>query len=76
MTDSEKFRLILAIVLFVVYLAKRWDLLGKLKESKQSKERVEAEKRQREESVERRRQAQQQVQEKKDQTAEIRRRRG
>lgn len=74
MTDSEKFRLILAIILFLVYLAKRYDLLGKMKENKREKERLEAHQRRREERKEQLRLEEQQQQEKKEQTAEIRRR--
>ncbi len=71
MTTSEWIRLILAVVLLLVYLAKRFDLLGKLREKKQKKERLEARQRRRLERKEQRQQVLEKKKEKKAQTAEI-----
>ncbi len=71
MTTSEKIRVILIIILILIYLAKRYDLLGKMREKKQEREQEEAKQRALQERKELRKQAQDQVEEKKAQTAEI-----
>ncbi len=71
MTSSEKIRIVLILMLILFYLAKRYDLLGKLREKKQEREQLEAKKRALVERKEQRKQAQVQQAEKKAQTAEI-----
>ncbi len=71
MTTSEKIRVILIIILILVYIAKRYDLLGKLREMKQKREQMEAKQRALEARKEKRKQVQDQQAERKTQTAEI-----
>ncbi len=71
MTTSEKIRVVLIIVLAIVYLGKRYDVVGKLREKKQKKQKLEAEQRRRKELKEQRQQQQEQQAEKKVQTAQI-----
>ena len=71
MTTSEKIRVILIIILILIYLAKRYDLLGKMRQKKHQRERQDARQRAREQRRERRKEAIEQQAEKKTQTAEI-----
>lgn len=70
-TTSEWIRIAIIIVCFLLLLAKRSDLLGKLREKKKKKERQEAQQRRREQRKEQRQQAQERQAKKKAQTTEI-----
>ncbi len=71
MTTSEKIRVALIIILILVYMAKRHDLLGKLRERREKKKRLEAEKQLRAQRKEQRILQQEQLAEKKAQTAQV-----
>lgn len=71
MTPSEKLRLYLALFFFLVFLAKRFDLLGKLREKRRKKERQEAARHRVQAKKDRRQQEQEQREQRKVQTAEI-----
>ncbi len=71
MTQSEKIRVIIVIILFLAYLVKRFDLIGKVRESRQKKQEEEAKQRLLEERKERRKQHKEQLEVQKTQTAEI-----
>lgn len=70
-TTSEWIRIAIIVVCLVLLIAKRYDLLGKLREKREKKRRQEARLRRREERKEQRQQAQERQAEKKAQTAEI-----
>lgn len=74
MTPSEKFRLVLVIVLILVYLAKRYDWLGKMREKKKKQQEAEAKAQHKVELKDRRRKARQQQEDLKTQTAGLLRR--
>ncbi len=71
LTSSEWIRVAIIVVCIVGLLAKRYDLLGTLREKKQKKQRRQAQLRKREERKELRQQHQDRQAEKKAQTAEI-----
>ncbi len=71
MTGSEKFRLILAIVLIILYLAKHYNWLGKLREGKEKRNKKEERQRLLAQRKDRRKHAQQQRHDRKAQTTEI-----
>ena len=74
MTTSEWGRVVLIIICILILLAKRYDLLGKMREKREKKERAEARRRRRAELKEQRKQEKEQLAERKAQTAVIRKR--
>jgi len=71
MTSSEKFRLILAIILVMVYLARHYNWLGKLRDGKKKREQKEERQRLLSQRKDQRKQAKQQRKDRKAQTTEI-----
>ncbi|MEM7349993.1 MAG: alpha/beta hydrolase [Acidobacteriota bacterium] len=74
MSSSEWLRVILALTLFIVYLGKRYDWLGKMRERKEEQQAKEAKAKQQADLKERRRQERQRQEDVKSQTSEILRR--